>query len=52
MKTLGTTTTCDGTEHRYLRGHKLLIVAVVKNALRADYDPDKDGQYITDERDL
>jgi len=52
MKTLGTTTTYDGTEHRCLRGHELLIVAVMKNALRADYDPDKDGQYITDERDL
>ena len=47
MTMLGTTTTYDGTEHRYLRGHKLLIVAVMKNALRADYDPDQDGQYIS-----
>ncbi len=38
MKTLGTTTTYDGTEHAYLRGHKVRIVAVLKNALRADYD--------------
>ena len=36
MKTLGTTTTYDGTEHAYLRGHKVRIVAVLKNALRAD----------------
>ena len=44
MKTLGTTTTYDGTEHAYLRGHKVHIVAVLKNALRDDYDPDQDGQ--------
>ena len=52
MKTLGTTTTYDGTEHAYLRGHKVRIVAVLKNALRADYDPDREGQYIRDEEDL
>ena len=52
MKTLGTTTTYDGTEHRYLRGIKVRIVAVLKNALRADYDSDRDGQYIRDEEDL
>ena len=38
MKTLGTTTTYHGTEHAYLRGHKVRIVAVLKNALRADYE--------------
>ena len=52
MTTLGTTTTYDGTEHAYLRGHKVRIVSVLKNALRADYDPDRDGQYIRDEEDL
>ena len=52
MKTLGITTTYDGTEHGYLRGHKVRIVAVLKNALRADYDPDQDGQYIREEEDL
>jgi len=52
MTTLGTTTTYDGTEHAYLRGHKVRIVAVLKNALRTDYDPDQDGQYIRDEEDL
>ena len=52
MKTLRTTTTYGGTEHAYLRGHKVRIVAVLKNALRADYDPDRDGQYIRDEEDL
>lgn len=52
MTTLGTTTTYDGTEHAYLRGHKVRIVAVLKNALRADHDPDRDGQYIRDEEDL
>jgi hypothetical protein len=43
MTTLGTTTTYDGTEHAYLRGHKVRIIAVLKNALRDDYDPDRDG---------
>jgi hypothetical protein len=43
MKTLGSTTTYDGTEHGYLLGHRVRIVAVLKNALRADYDPDQDG---------
>jgi hypothetical protein len=52
MKTLGATTTYDGTEHGYLRGHKVRIIAVLKNALRADYDPDQDGQYIRDEEEL
>ena len=52
MKTIGITTTYGGTEHAYLRGHKVRIVAVLKNALRADYDPDRDGQYIRDEEDL
>jgi hypothetical protein len=52
MKVIGTTTTYEGTEHGYLRGLRVRIVAVMKNALRADYDPDKDGQYIRDEQDL
>ena len=52
MKTLGTTTNYAGTEHAYLRGHRVRIVAVLKNALRADYDPDQDGQYIRDDEDL
>ena len=52
MKTIGITTTYDGTEHAYLRGHKVRIVAVLKNALRADYDPDRGGQHITNEHDL
>ena len=43
MKTLGTTTNYDGTEHAYLRGHEVRIVAVLKNALCVDYDPDWEG---------
>lgn len=52
MKVLGITTIYDGVEFRYLRGYTVRIVAVLKNALRADYDPDKDGQYITEEHEL
>jgi hypothetical protein len=52
MKTLGATTTYEGSEYVSMRGYKVRIVAVLKNALRADYDPDRDGQYIRDEEDL
>lgn len=50
--TLGTVTTYHGHEHSYLHGHKVRIVAVLKNAARPDYDPDADGSYVTDEAAL
>jgi hypothetical protein len=50
--TLGTVTTYHGNEHRYLRGHQVRIVAVIKNAARDDYDPDADDGYLTDEQDI
>ena len=49
---IGRTTTYHGTEHAYLRGYTVRIIAVIKNAARQDYDPDKDDQYITDEEEL
>ena len=49
-KTLGTVTTYHGNEHRYLRGHQVRIIAVIKNAARDDYDPD--DSYLTDEEDI
>lgn len=49
---LGAITTYTGNEHRHLRGTKLRIVAVLKNAARADYDPDRAGQRLTDPRDI
>ena len=39
MTTLGTTTTYDGTSTPTCAATKVRIVAVLKNALRADYDP-------------
>jgi hypothetical protein len=51
-KTLGTITTYRGSEHPYLRGQRVRIVAVLKHAARSDYDPDADGSYITDEEEL
>jgi hypothetical protein len=39
-KVIGTITTYHGQEHRYLAGHKVRIVAVLKNAARPDIDVD------------
>ncbi len=51
-KILGSITTYHGTEHPYLRGHKVLIVGVMKRAAAPDYDPDRDGSYLLDEEDI
>ena len=51
-KILGNTTTYHGTEHPYLRGHKVLIVAVMKRAAAPSHDPDRDGSYLRDEEDI
>jgi len=52
-KTIGTITTCQSDEHRYLAGHKVRIVAVLKNAARPGIDVDgPDYQHITDDDDL
>ncbi len=48
MKALGTVTTYHGTEHPYLRGHKVRIIAVFKNVARSDYDPDAEDGYLND----
>ncbi len=46
---LGSVTTYHGTEHSYLRGLKVRIVAVMKGAAASKNDPDKDGAYLRDE---
>ena len=52
-KILGSTTTYHGTEHPYLKGYKVRIVAVLKNAARPDIDVDgPDYDHISDEDDL
>ena len=50
--TIGTTTTYHGTEHRYLAGYQVRIIAVIKGAAAPDYDADAEGAYLTDEEDL
>jgi hypothetical protein len=35
-RVIGRRTTCDSDEHAYLRGHEVVVVAVLKNALRTD----------------
>lgn len=52
MKTLGIVTTYHGTEHPYLRGHKVRVVAVMKGAAGKDHDPDARDAYLTDEDEL
>jgi len=47
-KILGSTTTYNGTEHPYLRGYKVRIVAVMKRAAT----PDQDDSYLRDEEEL
>jgi hypothetical protein len=52
-KILGSTTTYQGTEHPYLNGYRVRIVAVLKNAARPDIDVDgPDYANISDEDDL
>ena len=52
-KILGSTTTYHGTEHPYLKGYRVRIVAVLKNAARPDIDVDgPDYATISDEDDL
>ena len=41
---IGAITTYDGSEHHYLRGYQIKVVAVFKGAARPDHDPD-DGDH-------
>jgi hypothetical protein len=41
---IGRRTTCDSDEHPYLRGHEVVVVAVLKNALRSE-----EHEYLTTE---
>ncbi|GMV27615.1 MAG: hypothetical protein AMXMBFR58_36460 [Phycisphaerae bacterium] len=47
---IGTETIYTGTEHPYLTGLRVRIVAVMKDAARPDHDPD--AAYIRDDEDL
>ena len=49
-KIIGGVTTYRGSEHAYLRGYNVRIVAVMKGAASPDYDPDKYGTYLRDDR--
>ena len=52
MQIIGTTTTYHGTEHRYLVGYEVRVIAVIKGAAGPDYDLDADGAYLTDDEDI
>jgi hypothetical protein len=52
-KTIGKITTYTGTEHRYMNGYKVRIVAVLHNAAKPDLDVDgPDYDNISDDIDL
>ena len=52
-KVIGTITTYHGQEHRYLAGHKVRIVAVLKNAAKPDIDVDgPDYAHLSDDDDI
>ena len=52
-KVIGKVTTYHGDEHRYLRGYKVRIVAVLKNAAKPDIDVDgPDYDHLSDDQDL
>ena len=51
-RTIGTITTYGGDEHRYLRGHKVRIGAVLPCAAAADFDRDRDGVVLRDDDEI
>ena len=52
-KVIGTITTCNSSsEHRYLRGHQVRIVAVIKGGAAPDLDPDADLDIATTDEEL
>ena len=52
-KVIGTITTYHGQEHRYLAGHKVRVVAVLKNAAKPDIDVDgPDYAHLSDDEDI
>ena len=51
-KVIGAITTYKGDEHAFMKGCKVRIVAVLRNAARADYNPDAEDGYIKDEEYL
>jgi len=51
-KVIGTVTTCNSNEHRYLAHHEVKIVAVIKGAAAPDLDPDADLAIATTDEEL
>ncbi len=52
-KIIGTVTTYQGTEHGYLKGYKVRIIAVLKNAAKPDLDVDgPEYQNLSDDADI
>ena len=49
---IGTITTCISNEHRYLRGHQVKIIAVIKGAADPDLEVDDDYDIATTDEEL
>lgn len=51
-RTIGTITAYDGSEHPYLLGHRVRIIAVMKGAAASNFDPDRGGAALRDDDEV
>ena len=49
MKTIGMTTTYQGTEHAYLNGLKVRILGVIRRGAAEDFNPEAPDTYLKSE---
>ena len=51
-KVIGTITTCNSSEHAYLRGYQVKVIAVIKGAADPDLEVDDDYDIATTDEEL
>lgn len=52
QQVIGFETTYTGSEHPYLAGYRVKVIAVLKGAAASDFNPDRPGMLITDDATL
>jgi hypothetical protein len=52
QQVIGFETTYTGSEHPYLVGYRVKVIAALKGAAAPDFDPDRPGMLITDDATL